>query len=314
MTDFFNINGELISPGQRTIVRIPIGQLPVGTRLDMDVHVFRSEKPGPVLLLTGGIHGDEINGMEVLRRALDKGFFDELQCGSVIAIPLVNVFGFISFTRDSTDGKDINRSFPGSSTGSMASRIARILTRQVLRYCTTGIDFHSGSQSRFNFPQIRFTDRHNSAFELAQAFNAPFIVKKSPLLNSLRKMALDMGIPIVVFEGGETLRVDNFVVETALDGLKKVMNHLRMADFPVNVQESRVLHKMSWLRTNCSGLFYPEVDNGSAVVRGQLLGWIHDMVGNVSKPVVSKSSGYIICVNNRPVVYSGDPLFNIGSV
>lgn len=314
MTDFFNINGELISPGQRTVVRIPIGQLPVGTRLDMDVHVFRSDKPGPVLLLTGGIHGDEINGMEVLRRALEKGFFDQLRCGSVIAIPLVNVFGFISFTRDSTDGKDINRSFPGSSTGSMASRIARILTRQVLRYCTAGIDFHSGSQSRFNFPQIRFTDRHSSAFELAQAFNAPFSVKKAPLLNSLRKMGFDMGIPIVVYEGGETLRVDNFVVETALDGLKKVMNHLHLTDFPVNVQESRILHKMSWLRTNCSGLFYPEVENGSSVVKGQLLGWVHDMVGHVSKPVVSKSSGYIICINNRPVVYSGDPLFNIGSV
>lgn len=115
MTDFFNINGELIAPGQRTVVRVPIGHLPVGTRLDMDVHVFRSHKPGPVLLLTGGIHGDEINGIEILRRALKNGLFDELRCGSVIAIPLVNVFGFISFTRDSTDGKDINRSFPGSS-------------------------------------------------------------------------------------------------------------------------------------------------------------------------------------------------------
>ena len=313
MTDFFNINGELIAPGQRTVVRVPIGHLPVGTRLDMDVHVFRSHKPGPVLLLTGGIHGDEINGIEILRRALKNGLFDELRCGSVIAIPLVNVFGFISFTRDSTDGKDINRSFPGSSTGSMASQIARKLTRQILKYCTAGIDFHSGSQSMFNYPQIRYTERHASAFELANAFNAPFVVKKTPLLNSLRKTAFDMGIPIVVFEGGETLRVDDFVVESAFDGLKKVMNHLGMADFPVSTLQSRVLHKMSWLRSGCSGLFYPEVDNGSPVVKGQLLGWIHDMMGNVSKPVISKSSGYIICVNNRPVVYSGDPLFNIGS-
>lgn len=312
MDDVFNISGTRILPGENVVVKIPLGRLPVGNQLNMKVHVFRSPNPGPTLLLTGGIHGDEINGIEILRQVLELQLFNQLKCGSVIVVPLVNIYGFISFTRDSTDGKDINRSFPGSTYGSMASKIAGIISRQILPWCTAGIDFHSGSQSRFNFPQIRFTGRHSSAKALAEAFNAPFSLIKPFLQKSLRKTAFDMGIPVLVYEGGETLRVDYFVIQQAIEGIKKVLNHLDMALFRISSQENILLKRMTWLRANTQGLFYPTIQNGSQVSRGQLIGWIHDLSENINTAVVSNTNGYLICVNNRPVVYSGDPLFNIG--
>jgi len=312
MADIINIGGVPISPGENTVVKISLGKLPVGNQLNMRVHVFRSLNPGPVILLTGGIHGDEINGIEMLRQALELQLFENLNCGTVIVIPLVNIFGFISFTRDSTDGKDINRSFPGSPHGSMASRIAGIISRQILPYCSAGIDFHSGSQSRFNYPQIRFTGRHPSGKVLADAFNAPFSLIKPFLQKSLRKIAFDMGIPILVYEGGETLRVDPFVIKQSMDGLKKVLNHLNMTNFQVERQENILLKRMSWIRAQSQGLFYPTIKNGSRIDKGQLIGWVHDLAGNVNTAVVSNTNGYLLCVNNRPVVYSGDPLFNIG--
>lgn len=141
MNEVFNINGTLIAPGVNAVVRIPVGRLPSGNQITISVNVFRSLKPGPILFLSGGIHGDEINGIEIIRQALDMKLFDNLHCGSVIAIPLVNVFGFINFSRDLSEGKDVNRSFPGSLNGSMASRVARIITRHILPLITLGIGF-----------------------------------------------------------------------------------------------------------------------------------------------------------------------------
>ena len=314
MNDIFNINGNLIAPGEQAVVRIPVGRLPTGNQITISVNVFRSAVPGPVLFLSGGIHGDEINGIEILRQAIESKMFDNLLCGSVIAIPLVNVFGFINFSRDVSDGKDVNRSFPGSMYGSMASRVARILTRHILPLSTAGIDFHTGGQARFNHPQVRFTNRQPSSKILADAFNAPFSIAKPTILRSLRRMALDMGVPVIVYEGGEALRVDPFSVNQALRGIKNVLNHLEMASFQVERQENVILNKSSWIRSGIPGLFYPIVSNGSRIVKGELLGWIHDVLGNSNTAVTSKINGYVFCINNRPVVYPGDPLLNVGSV
>jgi hypothetical protein len=172
--------------------------------------------------LTGGIHGDEINGVEILRQVLELQLFNQLKCGSVIVVPLVNIYGFISFTRDSTDGKDINRSFPGSTHGSMKLENCRynFTTNLAMVYRRNRLSFRS--QSRFNFPQIRFTGRHSSAKALAEAFNAPFSLIKPFLQKSLRKTAFDMGIPILV-SGGETLRVNSFVIQQAIEGIKRCL-------------------------------------------------------------------------------------------
>jgi uncharacterized protein len=312
LNDIFNINGTLIAPGEQAIVRIPVGRLPTGNQITISVNVFRSTRPGPVLFLSGGIHGDEINGIEILRQAIEQKLFDNLLCGSVIAIPLVNVFGFINFSRDVSDGKDVNRSFPGSINGSMAARVARILTRHILPLITVGVDFHTGGQSRYNYPQVRFTNRQPSSKILADAFNAPFSIVKPTILRSLRRMALDMGIPIIVYEGGEANRVDAFPVNQALRGIKRILSHLEMSQYQIEKQENIILTKSSWLRSNIPGLFYPVVNNGSQIVRGELLGWIHDPLGHSNVAVTSKLNGHLFCINNRPVVYPGDPLFAVG--
>ncbi len=312
MNEVFNINGTLIAPGEEAVVRIPVGRLPSGNQITMSVNVFRSIKPGPVLLLSAGIHGDEINGIEIIRQALDMKLFDNLMCGSIIAIPIVNVFGFINFSRDVSEGKDVNRSFPGSINGSMASRVARIITRHILPLITIGIDFHTGGQSRFNYPQVRYTNRQPSSKLFAQIFNAPFSILKPTILRSLRRMALDMGIPIIVYEGGEALRVDQFSIQQAIRGIKRVMHHLEMNNYQIEDQENLVLTKSTWIRSNIPGLFYPAVNNGSQIVKGELLGWIHDPLAQSNNSITSKVNGFIYCINNKPVVYPGDALFNIG--
>ncbi len=314
MNEVFNINGTLIAPGENAVVRIPVGRLPSGNQITISVNVFRSLKPGPILFLSGGIHGDEINGIEIIRQALDMKLFDNLHCGSVIAIPLVNVFGFINFSRDLSEGKDVNRSFPGSINGSMASRVARIVTRHILPLITLGIDFHTGGQSRFNYPQVRFTNRQPSSKLLAQVFNAPFSIVKPTILRSLRRMALDMGIPIIVYEGGEALRIDGFVIQQALRGIKKVMTHLEMNNYTLEEQDNILLTKTIWVRSNTPGLFYPSINNGSQIVKGELLGWIHDPFGQSNYAITSKVNGHVFCINNKPVVYPGDALFNVGMI
>lgn len=314
MNEVFNINGTLIAPGEEAVVKIPVGRLPSGNQITMSVNVFRSITPGPVLFLCAGIHGDEINGIEIIRQALDMRLFDNLMCGSIIAIPIVNVFGFINFSRDVSEGKDVNRSFPGSINGSMASRVARIITRHILPLITIGIDFHTGGQARFNYPQIRYTNRQPSSKHFAQIFNAPFSILKPTILRSLRRMALDMGIPIIVYEGGEALRVDQFSIQQALRGIKRVMHHMEMSNFQIEDQDNMVLTKSTWIRSNIPGLFYPVVNNGSQIVKGELLGWIHDPLGQSNNAITSKVNGFIYCINNKPVVYPGDALFNIGMV
>ena len=200
------INGESVKPGESKHIRLNVARLPSGTVISLRVNVFRSENPGPTMLVLGGVHGDEINGVEIVRRTIESGLYKNLQAGSVIAIPLLNIYGFINFSRDVPDGKDVNRSFPGHATGSLASRVAATLSKKILPMIDFGIDFHTGGDSRYNYPQIRFTGGDSRAETLARAFAAPYLIKKPAVANSLRKVAQGMKIPILVFEGGEALR------------------------------------------------------------------------------------------------------------
>lgn len=312
MTESFDINGTIIPPGEQALVKLPIGRLPSGNQITIHTYVFRATQPGPVLLVLGGLHGDEINGIEIVRQSMEMQLFSNLQCGSVIAIPLLNVFGFINFSREGVDGKDVNRSFPGSMTGSLSSRVARSLTRHILPLVSMGVDFHTGGQSRFNFPQVRFTTQQPSAVAFAEIFNPPLRIVKSTIGKSLRRIGLNMGIPILVYEGGESLRIDEHGIQQGIRGIKRLLNHHEMNSFIIPDQDSILLSRSSWIRANQAGLFYPAVSNGSRITKGQLVGWIHEPIGSNNSPVVSKYNGYIYCVNNKPVVYPGEPLMNIG--
>ncbi|NND34290.1 MAG: succinylglutamate desuccinylase/aspartoacylase family protein, partial [Saprospiraceae bacterium] len=259
-----------------------------------------------------GLHGDEINGVEILRQSMSMGLFDQLLRGNVIVIPILNIYGFVNFSRVVPDGKDVNRSFPGSMAGSLASRMACILTRRVLPLIDFGVDFHTGGDNRFNFPQIRYTKKDEKSLTLAQAFAAPYLIQKPLLSKSLRKTAKDHDIPLIVFEGGEALRLDGFVIETAIKGLKRLLIQQKMIDgeqFPVPFINFK---KSSWIRAKQAGIFIWSKKSGHKIAKGESLGSIYDPSGNTRVAVLANRDGYILGHNNTPVVHQGDALFNIG--
>ena len=307
------INGKEILPGDDRIVQINAGKLPSGTPIDISLHVYRSKRPGPVMLVLGGVHGDEINGVEIVRRAVELGYFRKLRKGSVIAIPLLNVYGFINFSREVPDGKDVNRSFPGNMRGSLASRVARILTKRVLPVVDVVLDFHTGGASRYNHPQVRYTRGDSKSLKLARSFNAPFIIRKPLVVRSLRKVAKELKIPILVYEGGESTRLDGLAIERGLHGLRNVMiNQKMIRGKSVAYSKSILIEKTTWVRASHSGIFIWSKKSGSIVRKGEPLGVISDPYGSRRVVVIATRAGYILGHNNASVVNQGDALFNIG--
>jgi len=313
MIDILEIARQKIPLGQNSVIELDIARLPSGTPIHLNVHVHRSANPGPTLLICGGVHGDEVNGVEIVRRALGERLFKDMKAGSVIAIPLVNVYGFINFSRDLADGKDVNRSFPGSPTGSLASRVAHILTNKVVPLFDYGIDYHTGGASRHNHPQIRYSKSDEKAAELAQVFAAPYTIANTPISKSFRKEALKKGKPILVFEGGESLRYDTQSVEVGIAGLKRVIQHLGMIDTaPAADYSTHIFTDTHWIRSPRSGLFLWHHCSGEYITKGTLLGEINDPQAQEKTPVLANSNGYIVGHNNAPVVSQGDALFHVG--
>ena len=215
-----SIDGHIIKPGESRHLDLFVARLPSGTEIKMPVHVYRHQKPGPVVLLSGGMHGDEVNGIEIIRRIITDQIHKKIECGSIIAMPIINVYGFINFARYVPDGKDINRSFPGREDGSLASMVAHLMTTKILPEIDFGLDFHTGGASRTNFPQIRFEKGDEKAEEIAMAFDAPFTLHSNVIDGSFRETAKKLGKSVVVFEGGETLRIDPKTVDEGLAGVK----------------------------------------------------------------------------------------------
>ncbi len=313
MAKEIKISGKEILPGEKEVVRLNVARLPSGTVISIRVHVYRSKNPGPTALVMGGVHGDEINGVEIVRRTIDRKIFEELTAGTVIAIPLLNVYGFINFSRDASDGKDVNRSFPGNMKGSLASRVAATLTKKVLPQVDFGLDFHTGGSSRYNYPQVRFSKTDKKAEELAHQFAAPYLIRKPNIAKTLRKVAYDQKIPIIVYEGGESLRFDGFSIDRGIGGLKRVLHHVGMlADAPKAEGKSIVFNKTTWVRAARSGIFEWTQQSGCKVNIGEPLGAIRDPYGENEVIVKATREGYIIGHNNAPVVSQGDALFHIG--
>ena len=312
----FIIDKQEIKPGESTIVKLAVGKLPSDTRINIQAHVYRSKRPGPTTLVLAGVHGDEINGIEIVRRLLhDKVLKKNLESGSVIVIPLLNIYGFVNFNRYVPDGKDVNRSFPGNQTGSLASRIARTLTKKILPLVDYIFDFHTGGDSRFNHPQIRITKSDTVASELAMVFAAPYIIESAVIAKSLRKTAKVQDIPMLVFEGGESVRLDGFVIEIGYNGLLRCLAYLGNIDPEAAKKTQRqviLLRKTIWIRAPFSGIFLWIQKSGAKVQKGEKLGTINDPNGQKSINVISNKSGYLLCHNNASVINQGDALFHLG--
>ncbi len=307
------INGESIAPGENKMVQLNIARLPTGTLIDIPVHVFNGKKAGYTVLVQAGLHGDEVNGVETLRRMLQENKF-AIKKGAVIVVPIVNIFGFIHFSRDVPDGKDVNRSFPGRKTGSLASRIAYTYTEQILPQVDFGIDLHTGGSQRHNHPQARYTFGDAESEALAKAFNAPFYFSSKLITGSFRKTAHKMGIPTIVYESGESMRFDENAIAIGMCGVENVFQFLGMVSKGVKTKKEPSVHLETtrWIRAPRAGMFIPQVGNGEAVKKGQILGLTTDTFTKKSKKVKSSFDGHVICMNHQAVVNQGDALFHIG--
>ncbi len=309
------IGKEAVSPGEKKLLKISIDRLPTGTLIDIPVYVFNAKKPGPTVLVQAGLHGDEINGIEIVRRMLQQKRFN-IRKGAVIAVPILNIFGFIHFSRDVPDGKDVNRSFPGKRTGSMASRIAYHYTREILKQIDYGIDLHTGGAQKHNYPQTRFTLEDDYSRKLAEIFNAPFVFPSRMISGSFRKAAYKMGKPSIVFEAGESMRFDDHAILEGMQGVLNVLKYFGMINKiePAYVEryESYHLSDRKWLRAPTAGMFIPEVVNGSQVQKGQELGLITDTYAKHRRRIKAPFDGHILCINHQAVVNQGDALFHIG--
>ena len=309
------IGGEAVAPGEEKLLKISIDRLPTGTLIDIPIYVFNSKNPGPTILIQAGLHGDEINGIEIVRRMLQQKRF-KINRGAVIAVPILNIFGFIHFSRDVPDGKDVNRSFPGTKSGSMASRMAYHYVTQIMHQMDFAIDLHTGGAQRHNFSQIRFTQEDGYSKELAEVFNAPFSFSSRLIKGSFRNAAFQMGKPTIVFEAGESMRFDDYSILEGMQGILNVLIHFKMISKvkPMYVErmESVLLTSRKWLRAPTAGMFIPEITNGSEISKGQEMGFITDTYARRRKKIKAPFDGFVFSINNQAVVNQGDALFHVG--
>lgn len=308
------ILGHEILPGKGAELNLDVAKLHTSTPIQVPVIVHRAKNDGPTLLLMAGMHGDEINGMEIIRRVIRKGW-NRPNAGTVICIPVFNIFGFLNVSRELPDGRDLNRSFPGSNSGSLASQFAYHFMKEIAPVVDYVIDFHTGSAQRNNFSQIRCVFSDEESLALAQVFNPPFIIHSSYISKSIRESMNKRKKKILLFEGGKTNSIEEKVVNEGLDGIKRMLEHLQMRTFkfdnslnrePIYIKNSR------WIRASHSGMFCLMVENGAQVSVGTILGIITDPFGKIERKVKSTIDGFVFCVNETPVVNKGDALFHVG--
>lgn len=314
MPKTITIAGTSIELGENVKIDLNVARLPSYTMINIPVHVYRGKEDGPVLLLMAGMHGDEVNGIEIIRRMVVDKTISPTK-GTLIVIPILNIYGFLNYSRQVPDGKDVNRSFPGSSRGSLAGRIAYLFMKEIFPHIDYGLDFHTGGGSRSNYPQIRCKVDIPSHYELAKAFGAPFMLNAKLRDKSLRKAATLKGKPIIVYEAGESQRLDEFAIEQGIAGTIRVMNYLGICNHPVEQPKNEILfQKSTWVRAQRSGLFRAFVELGGEVVKNQLLGTITDPFGDMEFKIKAPQNGHIVGLSYSPVISQGDALIHIGIV
>ena len=307
------INGTSVPPGKRADVHLPIADLYTATSVSMPVQVVNGRKPGPVLFVSAAIHGDELNGVEIVRRLLKRKALASLR-GALIAVPIVNVHGFLDQSRYLPDRRDLNRSFPGSAKGSVAARLANTFLNEIVTRADYGIDLHTGAVDRSNLPQIRANLDDAETLMLARAFGVPVIINSDVRDGSLRGCASDMGKPVITYEAGEALRFDQWAITPGVRGVLRVMRRLGMLTGEHRrrpVPAAEVANGSSWARAPIDGILRPKVRLGARVGRGELLGRVADPFGNAEGEVRSVADGIVIGMSRLPLANEGEALFHI---
>lgn len=309
------IASHTIAPGQRQRLEIPVARLPSQTLLSLPVTVANGLQPGPKLWLSAAIHGDEINGVEIIRQVLQQIDPNRLR-GTLIAVPIVNVFGFIEQSRYLPDRRDLNRCFPGSATGSLASRLAHLFMTEIVNQSTHGIDLHTAADRRINLPQIRANIEDEETYRCAIAFGAPVTIHATTRDGSLRQAAAQRNIPVLLYEAGEILRFDAESIRIGVEGILRVMAYLGMHDIEqMSIPSSTLVVTTSkWLRASRSGILHLKVALGERVERKQLLGTITDAFGERTTHVRAQFAGLVIGFAHNPLVNQGDGIFHLAVV
>ncbi|MEZ4705152.1 MAG: succinylglutamate desuccinylase/aspartoacylase family protein [Bdellovibrionota bacterium] len=309
----------MVNAGHTKSFEIPAFRLPTQTMISLPIHVIHGVRPGPTLGLCAAIHGNEINGIETIRR-ITQVIDPKKLSGTIIATPVVNVFGFINDSRYLPDRRDLNRSFPGSKRGSMASRLAFLFRTEVVDRCNYIIDYHTASVGKKNYPQIRCDLFDGDSKELAKVFNAPLILHSKKIAGSLRELAVENECNLLVYEGGEPSRFDEKAISLAVRGTFRVLSKLKM--HPAVTESHKedlkiktlICNETSWIRAPRSGIFRANYKLGERVKDKCVLGTINDIFGNSLGNVRSHMNGIVAGIATNPSVHQGDALIHIGRI
>jgi predicted deacylase len=316
MAESFAIAGRQVAPGTRADVAFPITTMATGTSSSLAVRVLHGARPGPAVFVSAAIHGDEITGTAVIQR-LAQTLRPEALAGTVLLVPVANIFGFITHSRYLPDRRDLNRSFPGSAGGSLAGQLAHIFTCEVVRRCSLGIDIHSAATGRYNLPQIRIATGNRRLVELAMAFGAPVIIE-SPLRDgSLRDLAQRHGVDMLLMEAGEALRFDRLSIETGVEGVTRVLAHLGMIEADDGLSAVGIparANRSVWVRAPRGGVAQLVCESGHPVRKGEVLGQVAGLFGEDAEEIVSPLDGIVIGHATLPVVHQGDALLHIAAI
>jgi len=315
-SDILHILGEAIPLGESREINFNVAKLHTTTSVEVPVLIERSKKHGPTILITAGIHGDEVNGVEIVRQIIAKGI-NKPKRGTIICIPVINIFGFLHMDREFPDGRDLNRMFPGTKSGSLASRVAYKLIHEIVPQVDLIMDFHTGGSDRFNAAQVRIVNNDSALEELARVFGAPFVLYSKNLNKSFRNTCHKLGIPMLLFEGGKSFNFDNNITNTGVNGVKRVLNHFGMLHSKFKISKPKAncvfITENKWIRAKYSGMFRATAQLNKEVNKGDIIGHITDPFGKFHHFVKADNSGYIFNVNEAPIVYKGDALFRIST-
>jgi len=316
----FEIEGKTFAPGTMTRLTIPLAQLYIQTSLELIVVVLQGVEPGPRLMVSAAIHGDEINGIFSIKKILNAVDPKKLK-GTLVLVPIVNIFGVIHQTRYLPDRRDLNRCFPGAAKGSLASNLAHTFMKKIVRHVTHMVDLHTAAIHRNNWPQIRANLDDPETLRLARAFGAPLIIHSNERDGSLRQAGTSKGIPRLLFEGGAALRRNPDSVEAGATGTLRVMKALGMYEPKITAPAKKCLEsrKSTWVRAEKSGFFAPEVEFGQRVKEGESMGQVilrlHTDFGSEHElPVTSPFDGVAIGITENPMVYQGDALIHVAKL
>lgn len=315
MSDKLVIGGETIKKGERKRILLDVAKLYDFTDMNIPIEVIRGKQDGPILFVSGAVHGDEINGVEIVRRLLSKKSLKTIK-GTLIAVPIVNVFGFNTKSRYLPDRRDLNRSFPGSDEGSLTAQLAHTFMTEIVEKCTHGIDLHCAAINRINLPQIRACLEDPETARMAEAFRVPVVLHSNLRDGSLREATRQRQIPTLLFEGGEALRFNEKVIKSGLEGVISVMREIGMLRPLKNKRAERevfIARSSHWIRASHSGILSIKKKIGDRVKKGQVIGVISDPFGHEKFEILARRTGIIIGAVTLPLLNRGDAVFHIAT-